>query len=943
MTQQPLSHVSRFSPPKGQHHLLLLGYLLPLSLLSGGVVTAQAAPESPVQEHKKMNQEEPAFSLAPIEASTENQEKSALPDYESASPIHIKEPEMKTALASPTPQPEANVEAHPELQWQQQPKPESTSGAVNAPSSSGTDVAEEATASESELAYLEAAQSSQNPQATVQVEPRQPNPQNSNSSPTPQSAAESESLVWQKVEKNNNNDLLAANMESPTEESHLSTPQSKPAATQEAVNVPSSSGTDVAEEATASESELAYLEAAQSSQNPQATVQVEPRQPNPQNSNSSPTPQSAAESESLVWQKVEKNNNNDLLAANMGSPTEESHLSTPQPEVDTAAIDCTSGSGDGVLPSSTCNALGRTDKAIAQSSSTSSSTIETLPNLEKEQPSSAVEPIPSSQGNTQHSDRPEYQSATPLQLNHQSPSEAKSTQLTSQAQPESEPKQELQPIQPLVNSSSNPASEVPEEATIPQANPSAPESVAEPSQLSQPTHNLESRESNSASNNTVSNSQSESGVPRWQKVGAATNDYVDFNSYPQASENSLPAPRIEVSDRAKNCTTIIEGGQLVSGSCNVSQDQSASQQAAVDIEKLPALPQNFQQPTPNQPQETISTYTPPEDLPELKLPDNGDSELIFPLAQATAISSNYGWRVHPVHGDRRFHTGTDFIAPEGTPVVATKSGRVVLADYTDGYGLIVGLRHNGKNESRYAHLSQIHVKPGQWVEQGTVIGRVGNTGLSTGPHLHFEWRVREGSRWIAVNAGKQLLIARANLDPSQMNFDNLAGSGKGMNSGNFLAYIPGMLKSLPSATASWMALPELPFLKKGNFKEAYERQAPLSRFAQRNQSVFVLPFSLPKALASLLNLDPPQLFAKENLQQVPKANQVNFQDSIAYRSPSPEDQPSIENYVQASQLLSDPESLESLTNLEALGTLNFPDPRPGESQQLSHQKNNEMK
>jgi len=152
-----------------------------------------------------------------------------------------------------------------------------------------------------------------------------------------------------------------------------------------------------------------------------------------------------------------------------------------------------------------------------------------------------------------------------------------------------------------------------------------------------------------------------------------------------------------------------------------------------------------------------------------------------------------------------------------------------------------------------------------------------------------------------------------------------------------------MLKSLPSATASWMALPELPFLKKGNFKEAYERQAPLSRFAQRNQSVFVLPFSLPKALASLLNLDPPQLFAKENLQQVPKANQVNFQDSIAYRSPSPEDQPSIENYVQASQLLSDPESLESLTNLEALGTLNFPDPRPGESQQLSHQKNNEMK
>ncbi|NBD18347.1 MAG: hypothetical protein GVY04_20095, partial [Cyanobacteria bacterium] len=575
MTQQPLSHVSRFSPPKGQHHLLLLGYLLPLSLLSGGVVTAQASPESPVQEDKKMNQEEPAFSLAPIEASTENQEKPALPDYKSASPIHIKEPEMKTALASPAPQPEAKVEAQPELQWQQQPKPEATSRAANAPASSGSDVAEEATASE--LAYLEASQSSQNPQATVQVDPRQPNPQNSNSSPTatPQSAAESQSLVWQKVEKNNNNDLLAANMESPTEESHLSTPQSKPAVTQEAVNVPSSSGSDVAEEATASE--LAYLEAAQSSQNPQATVQVDPRQPNPQNSNSSPTPQSAAESESLVWQKVEKNNNNDLLAANMGSPSEESHLSTPQPEVNTAAINCTSGSGDGVLPSSTCNALGRSDQKIAQSSSTSSSTVETLPNLEKEQPSSAVEPIPSSQDNKQPSDRPEYQSATPLQLN-QSQAQATSTQLTSQAQPESEPKQELQPIQPLVNSPSNSAPEVPKEAAIPQANPSDPESVAESSQPSQPTGNFESRASNSASNNPVSNPQSESGVPRWQKVGAATNDYVDFKNYPQANENSLPAPRIEVSDRAKNCTTIVEGGELISGSCNVSQDQTASQQ-----------------------------------------------------------------------------------------------------------------------------------------------------------------------------------------------------------------------------------------------------------------------------------------------------------------------------------------------------------------------------
>ena len=108
--------------------------------------------------------------------------------------------------------------------------------------------------------------------------------------------------------------------------------------------------------------------------------------------------------------------------------------------------------------------------------------------------------------------------------------------------------------------------------------------------------------------------------------------------------------------------------------------------------------------------------------------------------------------MHPIFGVRRFHSGTDVGAPLGTPVVATQSGRVSLADVAGGYGLMVVLRHNDDTlESRYAHLSQLLVQAGEWVEQGEVIGLVGSTGNSTGPHLHFELRQLTENGWIALN------------------------------------------------------------------------------------------------------------------------------------------------------------------------------------------------
>jgi murein DD-endopeptidase MepM/ murein hydrolase activator NlpD len=144
--------------------------------------------------------------------------------------------------------------------------------------------------------------------------------------------------------------------------------------------------------------------------------------------------------------------------------------------------------------------------------------------------------------------------------------------------------------------------------------------------------------------------------------------------------------------------------------------------------------------------------TPPAGRPSI-----GKDTFMFPLTLPSTITSLFGWRIHPMTGEYRFHGGTDLGAPEGTPVIAAVSGQVVAADFLGGYGLTVVLQHEqGMDESLYAHLSEIFVRPGDRVEQGNVIGRVGSTGNSTGPHLHFEWRHLTPDGWVTVDAGAHL-------------------------------------------------------------------------------------------------------------------------------------------------------------------------------------------
>jgi murein DD-endopeptidase MepM/ murein hydrolase activator NlpD len=146
------------------------------------------------------------------------------------------------------------------------------------------------------------------------------------------------------------------------------------------------------------------------------------------------------------------------------------------------------------------------------------------------------------------------------------------------------------------------------------------------------------------------------------------------------------------------------------------------------------------------------------------MPGNGNTRLLFPLSIPAAISSVFGWRTHPISGLSSFHDGTDLAAPLGVPVLAAYDGKVAVADFLGGYGLTVVLEHNsGTQETLYAHLSELLVKPGDTVAQGAVIGRVGSTGNSTGPHLHFELRELTENGWVTVDPGEQLNSALASL------------------------------------------------------------------------------------------------------------------------------------------------------------------------------------
>lgn len=125
---------------------------------------------------------------------------------------------------------------------------------------------------------------------------------------------------------------------------------------------------------------------------------------------------------------------------------------------------------------------------------------------------------------------------------------------------------------------------------------------------------------------------------------------------------------------------------------------------------------------------------------------NGDSEFIggeflWPAPGNTIITSPFGMRFHPILHYYRNHNGIDIGTPTGAPIIAANSGTVITASYVGTYGNVVMIDHGGGVISAYAHGSEILAQVGQVVERGEIIMKAGSTGLSTGPHLHFEIKI----------------------------------------------------------------------------------------------------------------------------------------------------------------------------------------------------------
>jgi murein DD-endopeptidase MepM/ murein hydrolase activator NlpD len=111
------------------------------------------------------------------------------------------------------------------------------------------------------------------------------------------------------------------------------------------------------------------------------------------------------------------------------------------------------------------------------------------------------------------------------------------------------------------------------------------------------------------------------------------------------------------------------------------------------------------------------------------------------LPVSARLTGRFGMRAHPISGGMRAHSGVDLAAPYGSPIVATADGVIGTAGWSGGYGLLVAISHGGGVQTRYGHLSRLNVAAGQQVRRGDVIGFVGSTGESTGPHVHYEVRV----------------------------------------------------------------------------------------------------------------------------------------------------------------------------------------------------------
>jgi hypothetical protein len=144
----------------------------------------------------------------------------------------------------------------------------------------------------------------------------------------------------------------------------------------------------------------------------------------------------------------------------------------------------------------------------------------------------------------------------------------------------------------------------------------------------------------------------------------------------------------------------------------------------------------------------------------------GDGSQAMRMPVQGRLTSGFGERFHPILGYERFHAGLDLAAAAGTPIVAAADGKVVSAGWTGGYGQAVEIAHAGGIETLYGHMSRIAAHSGEIVHRGELIGYVGSTGLSTGPHLHFQ--VMKNGRAVNPMSVKAIAGGPGQLEGAQL-------------------------------------------------------------------------------------------------------------------------------------------------------------------------------
>ncbi len=255
--------------------------------------------------------------------------------------------------------------------------------------------------------------------------------------------------------------------------------------------------------------------------------------------------------------------------------------------------------------------------------------------------------------------------------------------------------------------------------------------------------------------------------------------YINPEDFSLSEQPDSPiSPDVIISERSSGCQAVLQPGSSVPTSlCNTPPAKTAytgEQSPAVASSEPNPLDRSDYEVSAGSYRSASTTYYNSGRNPSISKLYRGSNPLrwlglngkniFFPLAIPAEITSVFGWRLNPVSGLWRMHTGTDLAAPIGTPVLAVQAGQVETADYLGGYGFSVILSHNQhQQETLYAHLSEMLVNPGQKVKQGEVIGLVGSTGNSTGPHLHFEVLQRTAQGMVPVDAGPKLAIAMNQL------------------------------------------------------------------------------------------------------------------------------------------------------------------------------------